>query len=432
MISIPTKTTGNQLTATEFNQLPDELEKLVNDASLTPSSGDLAQVSKSVTNATHASNFYTDSGAADAYVLSNVGSFSPPTAYQNGALYRFRAANANTGASTANIASLGAISIKKQDGTTDLAANDITTTRDTFLRYDSSGGGKLLLTQGGEVVDTLQYTTPTEKTISTGIITVDQTLHSVDTEGDAASDDLVTISGMSEGQVLILEIENTSREVVIKDTGNIDLHSTEFFLKNAGDRIAFIGDSSGNPVELWRNKSSGLVLLKEKSVEVTSPVAYVDITDLNQYKRYEIEILNYIPSTDNTELWMRISQDNGSTFKSGASDYETKYFQRQVAGSAADYESASTDKIVIDIWNGTGTGENFNTYMKVPDLSSTTLRKAFTWQGVGVNQDNTLTILDNASGNYKTDTNAIDALRFLSSSGNIASCEINVYGVLDG
>lgn len=65
-----------------------------------------------------------DAGSTDAYAIT----LTPvPSAYQVGALYRFKANTANTGACTLNVNSLGAIAIKKVAGgiTTDLADNDI-------------------------------------------------------------------------------------------------------------------------------------------------------------------------------------------------------------------------------------------------------------------------------------------------------------------
>lgn len=61
-----------------------------------------------------------------------------------------------------------------------------------------------------------------ELTISTGAITATASHHTVDTESDAASDDLDTINGGTLGAILVLRAANTARTVVIKDgTGNI-------------------------------------------------------------------------------------------------------------------------------------------------------------------------------------------------------------------
>jgi len=75
-----------------------------------------------------------------------------------------------------------------------------------------------------------------EVTIATGAVTVTKNVHYIDTEGDAASDDLNTISGGAEGQLLIFRVAANGRAIVFKHgTGNI-------FMGNGADIT--IADSS--------------------------------------------------------------------------------------------------------------------------------------------------------------------------------------------
>ena len=90
----------------------------------------------------------------------------------------------------------------------------------------------------------------TELTIATGEITVTQSRHTVDTEGDAASDDLDTINGGSEGDILILAAISNARTVVVKDsTGNITT-AGDFSLDNGADRIMLVRGATN-----WRELS---------------------------------------------------------------------------------------------------------------------------------------------------------------------------------
>lgn len=71
-------------------------------------------------------------------------------------------------------------------------------------------------------VKVLDFKAPTELTIAAGAITVTQTFHTVDTEADAATDDLDTINGGSDGRLIVLKAVNDARTVVVKhNTGNI-------------------------------------------------------------------------------------------------------------------------------------------------------------------------------------------------------------------
>lgn len=125
MQDIPTKATGDQLTATEWNNVPDELENSITDTNQTLSGADRHQVSKSMSNYTATGDHYIDAGVADAYVLNPKGSFEAPTELFDGLRARFRVANTNTGVSTINVASLGVKDIKKYGGGADLVAGDL-------------------------------------------------------------------------------------------------------------------------------------------------------------------------------------------------------------------------------------------------------------------------------------------------------------------
>ncbi len=61
-------------------------------------------------------------------------------------------------------------------------------------------------------------------TIAAGVITITGSSHTIDTESAAASDDVDTINGLAEGQILILAAEDDTHTVVLKDgTGNLRL-----------------------------------------------------------------------------------------------------------------------------------------------------------------------------------------------------------------
>lgn len=81
--------------------------------------------------------FGTDTGAADAYAITNTPAFTAVTAYAVGKAYTFIAANANAGASTLNVDGLGAKAIKKN--TTDaLAQGDIKAGQVVTVVYDGT------------------------------------------------------------------------------------------------------------------------------------------------------------------------------------------------------------------------------------------------------------------------------------------------------
>ncbi len=110
------KITGGSLAAIEWNQVPSEIQNVIEGLGISLSSGDLNQLGKAISGYVANGQFYTDSGIADAYVLSVVGLKQSSTAYATGFKISFVAGNTNTGASTVNVATLGVKTLKTPEG----------------------------------------------------------------------------------------------------------------------------------------------------------------------------------------------------------------------------------------------------------------------------------------------------------------------------
>ena len=132
------KVTGSQLTAAEWNQMAD-VDNFTSSSDQTPATGDLNQIGKGVAAYVGQAGIYTtDSGVADAYVVTQVSPFKAPHKLFIGLTIRFRTSNTNTGACTVNAFTLGVKNIKLDDGSTDPAAGDISTTKENVAVYDGT------------------------------------------------------------------------------------------------------------------------------------------------------------------------------------------------------------------------------------------------------------------------------------------------------
>ncbi len=107
-MEIVSKVTGSALSASEFNQIPDELENLINKSGQTASSSDLTQVTKAVSQMVGDADFYSTSGTANAIILSAVSPRVAPSILTNGLRARFVASATNSGTTTINVNNLGA------------------------------------------------------------------------------------------------------------------------------------------------------------------------------------------------------------------------------------------------------------------------------------------------------------------------------------
>jgi hypothetical protein len=106
---------------------------------------------------------------------------------------------------------------------TDLTAETSPSASDLVLLELAAGGfrkvtySNLAAGSGG-----INAGSPSELTVATGAITVTGNFHTVDTESDAASDDLDTINGGTAGDVLYLQAENSGRDVTVThNVGNV-------------------------------------------------------------------------------------------------------------------------------------------------------------------------------------------------------------------
>ena len=91
---------------------------------------------------------------------------------------------------------------------------------------------------------TLKQRSGGELTISSGVVTITSSLHNIDTEASAATDDLDTINGGMDGQRLVISANSSTRTVIVKDlTGNLQINS-DFSMTNQADRLELIYDEA--------------------------------------------------------------------------------------------------------------------------------------------------------------------------------------------
>lgn len=92
----------------------------------------------------------------------------------------------------------------------------------------------------------LRLNTPTTLTIAAGAVTVNRNRHYIDTEGAAATDDLTTMSGGVEGDIVRIQIVSSARKVVVKHgTGNILLlYDIDYTITSTTEYMEFMYDAT--------------------------------------------------------------------------------------------------------------------------------------------------------------------------------------------
>ncbi|MCR4301982.1 MAG: glycoside hydrolase, partial [Sulfuricaulis sp.] len=140
-------------------------------------------------------------------------------------------------------------STSSRDVTLRNGTGNLRLTNDFRLNTAGTAGSRIVLMRCGDAWFELarsndHVSTATSAPIASGVITVPSSRSVlpilVETEASASTDDLDTISGGLDGQVVILTSASSSRDTTVKDgTGNIQT-SGDFTLSNAADAITLI------------------------------------------------------------------------------------------------------------------------------------------------------------------------------------------------
>jgi len=186
-------------------------------------------------------------------------------------------------------------------------------------------------------------------------------------------------------------------------------------------------------IEALAKTPQGLALLLTATASASSSIDFTTNID-STYEEYELHIINLVPATDDSEVRLVVSEDGGSTFKTGASDYELSI---STIDSGNDIYISQTEpnlghilltrnSIGGDV--GNAAGESFSGVIKIFNPSETSLTKLFQVCGSYIHAGGTLQQVSGSAA-YKGTSNAIDALRIIMDSGNITSGKFKLYGV---
>lgn len=175
------KITGNDLTAAEWNQVPSEIQNVIEGTGQTLSGADLNQLDKGLAQYAAAGQIYVDSGAADAYVLSAGNSRIAIPFYVDRAKFLFVPSNANTGASTVNIGGLGVKDLKDENGVA-LTANRLTD-KEVTIEYILGSDEFRITAVRGQLIQVVEATPYTTYSSHTTVIPRDDTIPQ-NTEGE--------------------------------------------------------------------------------------------------------------------------------------------------------------------------------------------------------------------------------------------------------
>ncbi len=195
-------------------------------------------------------------------------------------------------------------------------------------------------------------------------------------------------------------------------------------LANSTDNIATTGTNTETTV--------GTVLLKSGTASGTS--LDIPLIDYTAYRSIEFHIGNLLPTLDVVELHVRFATDAaGTSFDAGAGNYS--YHGRTITqgGTAGSQTSTSDTKISIASGGfpiGNATTEGWSGTVTLYNHTSTALWPRLFYTGVYIDSEATPGGVSIQGGGERRAAQDTTGVRFLFSSGDIASGTYAVYGYL--
>jgi hypothetical protein len=249
-------------------------------------------------------------------------------------------------------------------------------------------------------------------------------------------DDLGTAANLDEEDVLL--VANNLDDLDNAGTARTNLGLGTAATQNVGTAANNVVQLDGTPklpavngsalTNLPYPAASGASLVLISSQEASNS-ATIDFTGLDStYEFYEVTLSNVKPATDQVEFWMRVGTGAGPTYQADATDY---YWQTETrsGGVSAIVADAADNEMVFTATGASGlgnaTGEHLTGFVRFGNPAAADSHN-FLWAGTYRDASNVPRPF-NGGGGYETDE-AITAIRFLMSSGNIASGRFSLYG----
>jgi hypothetical protein len=186
----------------------------------------------------------------------------------------------------------------------------------------------------------------------------------------------------------------------------------------------------------FQSSLGNLVLLSEQTASGSASIEFTSGID-STYPIYKFKYINLHPATNNVNLNINFSSDNGSNYNvTKTTTFFDAFHTESGSSTGFGYRTGndlaqSTGEVLLNYNIGAGNENDESScgemFLFAP--SSTTFVKHF----MIVNQSNTHASysLNEFSAGYGNTTSAINGVRFKMSSGNLDSGTIKLYGIKD-
>ena len=228
----------------------------------------------------------------------------------------------------------------------------------------------------------------------------------------------ISIGDIKSDKDSVLRYDGTN--LLLFPTGFIGLTDTPSSYSGEAGKVPVV--NSGDDALEFKNAGTYELI----SSTTASNVASVSFTDLSStYAKYVVEVMDYIPQTDNTDLRIRTSSNNGSSYDSGATDYA--WGQQFIAfGGVGGVGSSTGDTHIRAIGAvGNDTNEKVNMTLELTSHDTTKYTDILYRLNGTISAGTMFTI---TGGGWRASAAIVDAIQITAESGNINGI-FKLYGI---
>jgi hypothetical protein len=187
---------------------------------------------------------------------------------------------------------------------------------------------------------------------------------------------------------------------------------------------------------LNREQMQGRVLIQEQII--SSPVASVDFTRgiTSAFNKYDFDFLDVKPATDDAFFYCRVSSNAGTSYDSGASDYNqagsgvwsnASFTTSAISAQNTSQGFMSTASAAIGVSSAANEAGYCGTLSMYNPSNTSRFKQFIGTGGYNLASDNFNIYVQTSF--VRKSSSAINAIRFFFSTGNVASGLIRLYGV---